>query len=784
MNTHILRLYKSCSITFLLLFSFCVTALGHREFDVFFNRNDFTINLSQGIATIQSATQPAIYSDDTSKPAFPLYSYKILLPEDAGSLAFNISFEKELIFTNVEVEKNAVSTTTNGVIVDEIQDSLFSILSPIINQRIIRIGSLKYMNFTISPFLYYKSSRSLFFISHLIIAVPSFTDSQGTTTINEWPLEYRDIADEVVNPGDFTNFYPTPFLSNTTGNQSPLEYLIITSPSLQPSFQNLASWKRRKGIHTEIVTTDSIYNHYPGNDYPQKIKSFINSNLQRGLKFVLLGGDDSIIPYRQCRYVREDGIIYLTPSDLYYSCFSDFENQDWDKNGNGYYGDEEDSINFHQDVYLSRLPIRTSTHVSDYTSKLIKYEMATDTSACNRILMAGQIQDGYHATANYYNEYLYNNYILPYWNGEKYYMYEGSGLLPDGTTYPILVNRIKDEFDRGYNIIHETSHGEYDRWNIWNDFYGLEKASNQINDHPTIVVSIACYTNAFQAEPCLSEALLRNPSGGAISYFGSSIAGFSSRGNAFNGSHMYDAFFFKHLFKGTPRRAPYSFGAVAAAAKETMVNYFQDYELNKVLQLSINPMGDPEMPIFTDNPINFDKTGTGAGAPVVMINPTQKKISVTSTVGGCRIVLLEDDGNIQVVDSTQNAIFNTHYGSHKITILKHNYIPYLAEATLDSIPPFVGPVTFSIKHDGSLCTITPQKIITEDGFYYSDGFEPMDIDRWNIKIVNMISGETKVDAYVDTSSYTCNTSAWQPGAYVVIGRTKECVGQKKMFISK
>ena len=65
MNTHILRLYKSCSITFLLLFSFCVTALGHREFDVFFNRNDFTINLSQGIATIQSATQPAIYSDDT-----------------------------------------------------------------------------------------------------------------------------------------------------------------------------------------------------------------------------------------------------------------------------------------------------------------------------------------------------------------------------------------------------------------------------------------------------------------------------------------------------------------------------------------------------------------------------------------------------------------------------------------------------------------------------------------------------------------------------------------------
>ena len=167
-----------------------------------------------------------------------------------------------------------------------------------------------------------------------------------------------------------------------------------------------------------------------------------------------------------------------------------------------------------------------------------------------------------------------------------------------------------------------------------------------------------------------------------------------------------------------------------------------------------------------------------------MINPSQMKISVTSTVGGCKIVLLEDNGNIQVVDNTQQAIFDTHYGNHKITILKHNYIPYMAEVALDSIPPFVGPITFNIRHDGSLCTITPRKTTTDQGFYYSEGLESECVDGWRVKVLNLITGETKVDTDVDTPSYTCNTSAWQSGFYIVTGIVNGFVGQKKIIVNK
>lgn len=781
LHLRVKRKNKSLKWLLFLLFAFyCFSLSAQREFDIYFNSSDFETTSNNGKIYLNTFKPLAAYSDDTSKPAFPLFPCNILIPEDSISIIYNVSFESNLIFSDVDIEKNQPAMTTNGEIIENFQDNIVSIMTPVFDANEITYGDYQYVCLLITPFLYDAVNKNLYFVSHVKISIPSFPSTIGSSAILDWPLEYRDFAESLANFGDFGNFYTIPSRAYNNSNQQPLDYVIITSQALSSSFHDLADWKRRKGYRTEIVTTDSIYNNFSGIDNQQKIKNYLYSNKSRGIKFVLLGGDDSIVP---CRYCTSN--FRQTPADIYYSCFSDFTNGDWDQNNNGIYGEAEDNINFNPSFILSRLPIRTTNDVTNYTTKLIQYEMATDTLSTNRILLTGynNESDG-HASAKYYNNYLYQNYIQPFWNGKKYYMYENEGFLPGNTSYPISKSNLNYEINRGYNIIHEVSHGDTISWNLNDGNYTIYDAASQTNSLPSIIVSNACHTNAFHKEPCLSEAFIRNPNGGALAYFGSSIEGFSS-GTTFNGSFMYDGFFFQFLYLGLPYNTPYCFGGVAKMAKQNMLSFLNVFSYNRLLQLSINPMGDPEMPIFTDKPLSFvHMNGLSITQPMILINPTQKKITVQSTTDSCRIVLLEDNGNIQVFDNVQNATFNTHYGLHKITILKHNYTPYLANAYLDSIPNLPGPITMNIRKEGNNYIITALRTVTEDGNYYCVERIGDELANWKILISNIMTGETKVNTIITTSSFICDTSSWENGIFTVQVKDEENIIQKKIIITK
>ena len=94
---------------------------AQREFNIFFNSNDFETTLTDGKVSLSTTKPFAGYSGDTSKPAFPLFPYCILIPEDSTSLKYNVSFESSLVHSNVDVEKNEPVMTTNGEIVGSIQ---------------------------------------------------------------------------------------------------------------------------------------------------------------------------------------------------------------------------------------------------------------------------------------------------------------------------------------------------------------------------------------------------------------------------------------------------------------------------------------------------------------------------------------------------------------------------------------------------------------------------------------------------------------------------------------
>src|SRR6056297_1526019 len=112
------------------------------------------------------------------------------------------------------------------------------------------------------------------------------------------------------------------------------DLVIITGVQFIDEFQVLAVHKNTVGKETLIKSTDEIYNEYAGVDAAEQIKYFIKDAKETyGISYVLLAGDESIIPIRKSNL--DDGVEESFPSDLYYA---DIFNEtggfsSWDSNG-------------------------------------------------------------------------------------------------------------------------------------------------------------------------------------------------------------------------------------------------------------------------------------------------------------------------------------------------------------------------------------------------------------------------------------------------------------------
>ena len=123
--------------------------------------------------------------------------------------------------------------------------------------------------------------------------------------------------------------------NSTNGN---IEYLIITSRALSSYFQQIAQWKKMKGISSKVMAIEDIETNYTGATIPHKIKSCLYDLYKNnGLKYVLLGGDDTIVPKASCCVSAGGYTEKEMPTDLFFACFGG--NFDWDGNKNGIYGD-------------------------------------------------------------------------------------------------------------------------------------------------------------------------------------------------------------------------------------------------------------------------------------------------------------------------------------------------------------------------------------------------------------------------------------------------------------
>ena len=626
-----------------------------KTYHIQFNEKDFMFSYNENNELIIETTDLSSFYLETNKPGIPFFSVNIATSPNNEYESSSFTYSSRLLKSDVNIAPNPLPIITasptqspmSHVYAPGIESIYPTSICSFTNRT--TFGGVGILHFKVSPFIYDIEQRNLYFIESLDLSITSRSNIQKP--VKKYPTHEKEILKALVkNPDEVDSVYES-FELSIPRISDDVEYLIVTNENLKSAFHPLLQWKKAKGLKSKIITVEEIQKNCPGENAPVKIKRYLEQLYSTSqLTYVLLGGDDTVVPVMGC--YGESGSSYkdnTIPTDLFYACLEGQFN--WDGNGNGIYGETDDNIDLSQSIYICRVPVRTVTDTESFINKLIAYEQ--NGPANINMLMGGtklwrMMQGTNQSDTEAKAENLYSNFIAPYWNGSMFRFFDTHTDFPGGAGYDFTAENLFERIGSGYSFIDIATHGTQTGWQMEDrGFYASSHGIRQDNLSFSIVTTMACSTNAFDSangafDPCLSESLIRNPSSGVIAYLGSSRYGWGYGGNDKDGgtatlgpSLQYESLFYKTLFSSAVTENKY--GIIAAATKTAMASKCMVYGSQRWLQFSLNPIGDPEMTIFTTIPKRFNES---------FIDYANHAIIIESGVENCTICIMsyDDDG--------------------------------------------------------------------------------------------------------------------------------------------
>ena len=490
---------------------------------------------------------------------------------------------------------------------------------------------------------------------------------------NTIPARGSNLKKMVVNPEDLLETKPQ-------RNRDDISYLVISNPPFDTVFQRLADWKTQKGIPAQLRTVDWILANYSGEDNAATIRNYIKTLPDSNIQYVLLGGDTYMVP---CRFAyamtcsagianREDSL----PCDLYYA---DLQG-DWNFDGDGLYGEIEDSVDLYPDLLIGRAPVGSIAEAQNFVDKIMTYEM--------------------NPTHDYLDNALFLAEILwwnPYTNQGVHKDRIESALVPSNINVTKLYeslgnetrNSVMAEIRNGNNLINHDGHG-------WTNIMGVGNGSLNSADLDTItnapyyaiIFSMGCWTTAFDFD-CIAEAWMNNSNGGGVAYIGNSSYGWGSPGNpGFGISDIFDTRFFHSLFAEDNNRI----GEALAMCKAYFIPYSREKNVYRWHQYQLNLLGDPEMTVWIALPesiIIAAPQSIPLGSTSILF--AAKKASSGEPISNALVCLMKGNESYAAgyTDASGQVFLDANAGTagdFQLTVTAHNHIPLVT-----TIPVVSGP---------------------------------------------------------------------------------------------
>jgi len=532
-----------------------------------------------------------ILSDEVGKPQLPYKIVHISLDSDEvieNIIVKNLKSEKlRNTFNIYPVQKPQILSVDKHVFIEP-QIQIYN-KSEIYPENIIELlpsGRLTNQNicsFKIYPFSYNTENKELIFHEQVEIEIIT-KQFKGTkkSKIPSTSMTFNKILKSITGNENFE--------LNQSNNYEKTKYIIITSNEFVPGFEPLRSWKYKKGLSAEIITTEWINDNYTGIDLQEKIRNCIkNYYHEKSTEFVLLGGDTQIVPDRKafafdCEY---DLYSYnYIPCDLYYS---DLDG-DWNADGDNIYGEIDDNIDMYPDVLVGRAPVENIDEVNAFVEKLLIYEKTTNNHELNMLFLGQVLWHDPYTDSGIGLDHMDSLYVPDRFDPITK-LYESLG----NSTKTNIINAINS----GQNIINHNGHAWHTIMSVGNGSLRNNDMDNLNNkDKYSILYSIGCWPAAIDYN-AIAEHFITNPNGGGVAFIGNSRYGWGSPGNPLFGySDRFNHKFFEKLFIDNIT----SVGATMAAAKAEFIPLSRQENVYRWCEYEINLLGDPEMKIWTDIP--------------------------------------------------------------------------------------------------------------------------------------------------------------------------------------
>jgi hypothetical protein len=695
-------------------YGYCEPTLGQKSFHSFFSENDFFFNRRDGYDLVDFKNGEKI--GEIGKPDLPLKLVHLLIPNDSEVESLIIIGESYKIMDGEYLVSPAQPDEKTDGTVEKIwvppdsqiydSDSLY----PGKFAEIVESGFLagnQIVTLALYPLQYRPKSKKLFLYTDLDLELKLRSSTQVSLSsiikIRSYQASkiYAGVLNEMVdNKSDLSSYgLQNPYyrLSKASeGGSEGYPYIIITSSELKSAFLPLLEWKIKKGINAEIVSVDSILNTYTGRDDPEKIRNFLIDAYQNGTIWVLLGGDEDVVPVRYAYPTNTSSPPSMTDQqicDLYYS---DVDGK-WDKDNDGIWGEfGDDSPDIYPDLFVGRVPCSSNGEAASFVEKLLLYEKNPGNGSTAYLTSAlwicsDQMRDfdggtGQHMLASQYvdNSFFQDLSTLieaPSGSAESPISPDGGNCIqtmnPGWGIIAVLAHGTPNCFVTKSNQTNELPKSWVFTFPEENDGNGyLPSLSNQ--DKYGIMYSIACKQSAIDvdkhpemgSEPCVGELYPLSQDKGGVAFLGNTRWGWVGT------SYKLLEKFLQFLFADSTE---HHLGIAEALSRCSYPSY-------RDINYGHNLFGDPEMPVWTKVPHTLTVIHPGK------VLPGLQTIDISVTSGGVGIrdatVCLSLNQRIIFLGTTnQNGLISCQVnlddlGEMSVVVTKPNYIPYEGTITI------------------------------------------------------------------------------------------------------
>lgn len=365
---------------------------------------------------------------------------------------------------------------------------------------------------------------------------------------------------------------------------TPKKMIIITSADRYDTFLDYAQWRSSKGISTGIFKTSDIYSEYTGADRAAKIRAFITdayqswANTSAPLEYVILGGDDELVPERGAYGQVWQTIDTKMPTDMYFGNLDG----DWNANGNDIYGEPDDDVDMLAEVHIGRFPAEAEAEFENMFRKT-RYYVENTTFSNNVSLMIGENLNWNPVT----------------WGGD--YKDDVAIHVPGSYKLKTLYQRdgtydgpsVWDAINDGANAMNHMGHANENT--LIGQGSGTVKRFN--NTEYGFLYTQGCYPAAFDQRTsgdgeCIGEHFVIS-SGGLFAFIGNTRYGWYMPGGIDGASQFFDRQFFIGLYEaGNPQ-----LGKALAYSKAQNLNYALSSDVMRWCYYEVVLFGDPSVSV-------------------------------------------------------------------------------------------------------------------------------------------------------------------------------------------